>query len=540
MFKAAKRVTLASLTGAAGFGLYQYHTNDDIQRTVTLFKELGPVILHYRIIEQQERFHLIDTQKAEEEYHKLHLKYSTPVMETLRDLRGFYVKVGQVMANRADMLPEIYIEKLRKLEDQVPHLLNGEQAKALVMQSLGLDKLEDLFLEFGDQPIGSASIGQVHKAKLRDGKEVAVKIQGPGSESLFRGDIRGARYFCKVFAPEQVVIFDEIEKQFLTEFDYRAEAKNLDIVSKNMKVFRNVVVPRPYLKYCTKEVLTMEFLKGSKLVDGIRENGREYAKLIGTTLEQLEADMRKEFNEHGLPPVYNGPSALTLELYRKGLAVKDNLLNTPIWLVNQTLGVLHFITRLSLFSHKLGYFKSFIPLNSSFIMNTILEAHGHQLLINGFFNADSHPGNFLMMPDGRIGMIDYGQVKSLTEEQRIIVAKLIVALANNDTGSIIEAYKKSGFRSKYMNQDVMIKLARVTMDQDGRNITEGLNLQQFIDKLYNTDPWEEASDFMIMPVRLSLLMRGVGLMLNHPVSVCTAWKPIAERAIKEYETRNKH
>jgi hypothetical protein len=78
----------------------------------------------------------------------------------------------------------------------------------------------------------------------------------------------------------------------------------------------------------------------------------------------------------------------------------------------------------------------------------------------------------------------------------------------------------------------MIKLATVTMDQDGRHVTEGLNLQQFIDKLYSTDPWEKASDFMVMPVRLSLLMRGVGLMLNHPVSVCRAWKPIAEKVLQ--------
>jgi hypothetical protein len=84
-----------------------------------------------------------------------------------------------------------------------------------------------------------------------------------------------------------------------------------------------------------------------------------------------------------------------------------------------------------------------------------------------------------------------------------------------------------GYESKFYDRDIIFKVNQVVMDQDGRHITEGLNMQQYIDKLYAKDPWNKSADFMIMPVRLSLLLRGVGHMLNHPVSVAAAWDPIA-------------
>jgi aarF domain-containing kinase len=528
------RKALYIITGSAALGgIYQYNTNNDLKRKVILWKEIGPIITRYRFTELKEKLNLISELEAEKEYHDLHSKYSTPVMETLRDLRGFFIKVGQVLANRSDILPEIYIEKLRTLEDQVPHLLNGEQAKELVVQSLGLQSLQDLFLEFSDNPIGSASIGQVHKARLRNGNLVAVKVQSPGSELLFRSDIKSAKEFCKFFAPEQVIIFDEIEKQFMMEFDYNTECQNLETVRMNMKKFRGVVVPKAYPEYTSKHVLTMEFINGPKLVDGIRQNGREYAALKGTTFEQLEKDMRKEWEEHGLPPVYKGPGSFSMNLYRSALMFKDMIVNTPTYLINKTLSLLYQTTCLSFFNKQCTYSKSFIPLNSSFIMDVLLQAHGHQILIDGVFNADVHPGNFLMMDDGRIGMVDYGQVKVLSREQRLLLAKLVLALANNDQEGVIETYKETGYKSMYGKGEVMYQLARVTIDQDGRNITGGLNLQQFVDQLYASDPWVKAVDWMIMPVRMSLLLRGVGLMLGHPVSVCTQWKPIAEKALRD-------
>jgi aarF domain-containing kinase len=394
-WKSISRVFIpVSILATTGFFTYQYQTNPATKRTITLWKELGPVIIHYRFIEASLKYSpswIIDEQETP--YERLHSLYSSKVMETLRDLRGFYVKVAQVMANRSDILPPIYIEKLRVLEDAVPPLLTGPEARKFIEKSLELERLEDVFEDFEEEPIGSASIGQVHKAKLkRNGKEVAIKVQGPGSEKLFRMDIAAARNFCRVFAPEQVAIFDEIEKQFLSEFDYRKEALNLKAVGENMKNagFTRVVVPEPYQDLCTENVLTMEFLKGPKLVDGAREKVREYAESIGKTFQELENEWKENIKLHGMPSPYNGPGAFQLEMYKKAVLIKDGILNSPLWVVNTGLALYNYLFKQN--RQPYLYYKSFIPLNSSFVMDTLLKAHGHQLLINGFFNADPHPG----------------------------------------------------------------------------------------------------------------------------------------------------
>ena len=318
-------------------------------------------------------------------------------MSTLKDLRGFYIKVGQVLANRNDMLPDLYIEKLRQLEDQVPHALTAEQAKKTICDELKISKMEDVFQDFVDKPLGAASIGQVHKAKLKsNGQTVAIKLQDPDSERLFRMDIANSKGFCRVFAPEQVILFDELEKQFLTEFDYREEAKNLNEIKQNMASFKNVVVPQAFTDYCTKHVLTMEFLSGPKLIDGIRANGAKYAASIGKTFKELESEMKKDIEQNGMPPPYDGPSSFTLELYRNALRAKDAIINIPLFAANLLLYPIHRLTGLKAVK-PFSYYESFIPLNSSYIMDTLLQAHGHQLLINGVFNADCHPGMLLLM-----------------------------------------------------------------------------------------------------------------------------------------------
>lgn len=384
---------------AIGFGGYEWKNNPAFPRAITLWRELGPIITHYRIVEARLKYSpswLLPG--SGNPYQPLHERYSSKVMETLRDLRGFYIKVAQIMANRSDVLPPIYTEKLRVLEDAVPPLLSGPEAKEFIRVSLGLENLEDEIVDFVLDPIGSASIGQVHKAKLkRNGRDVAIKIQGPGSEELFRMDISAARNFCRVFAPEQVAVFDEIEAQFLTEFDYRKEADNLEIIGKNMKEagFSGIVIPQPYKDLCSKVILVMDYLKGPKLVDGARLKGREYAKFLGKSYEELEDEWKENIRLHGMPKPYDGPTALQLEIYKSFIVTKDRFLNLPVYILNSSLSFFYALTGIRL-RDQFSYFTSFVPLNSSFIMDTLLKTHGHQLLINGFFNADPHPGLFFI------------------------------------------------------------------------------------------------------------------------------------------------
>ena len=119
------------------------------------------------------------------------------------------------MATRADFLPRVWVERMRTLEDAVP-ARSLDEVRRIVHAEFGRP-LEEIFVEFDATPLGSASIGQVHKARLKSGEVVAVKIQFEEAEGLFRNDIINMKLFCQIAQPEQVPIFDEIERQFMTE-----------------------------------------------------------------------------------------------------------------------------------------------------------------------------------------------------------------------------------------------------------------------------------------------------------------------------------
>jgi predicted unusual protein kinase regulating ubiquinone biosynthesis (AarF/ABC1/UbiB family) len=109
-----KRILGASSLCISTIGIYKYNTDSDVKRAITLYKELGPVISHYRYVEfKQKYFPPSSAEEGELEFSLLHEKYSTPVLETLRDLRGFYIKVGQIMANRSDVLVYISLNSLK-------------------------------------------------------------------------------------------------------------------------------------------------------------------------------------------------------------------------------------------------------------------------------------------------------------------------------------------------------------------------------------------------------------------------------------------
>jgi predicted unusual protein kinase regulating ubiquinone biosynthesis (AarF/ABC1/UbiB family) len=93
------------------------------------------------------------------------------------------------------------------------------------------------------------------------------------------------------------------------------------------------------------------------------------------------------------------------------------------------------------------------------------------------------------MDDGRLAFLDYGQVKKLTDVERITIARLVYAIATGNKEEVLQINKETGYRSKYNNPDIMWKVITVIFDRDGRDVTEGLNLQQYIDKLYAADPW---------------------------------------------------
>jgi len=527
MLRTARNGSAAALiTGLAGYSGYLYSNDEGTRRGMKAYGMMIPVVFKYRFLEAQKRIRDV----SEEEWLALDNKYAAPVVERLGELQGMYTKYGQTCAGLTNTFSETWIKELRKLEDKVP-----PRSADVVIKTIETETgkpLSETFVEFDHTPLGSASIGQVHRAVLRsNGQEVAVKVQYPESEATFRSDIVAIRGFCSYLAPEHIVTMSALEKQNAAEIDYTNEASNLTQVSQNMIQAgfqpREAVVPRAIPSISTKRMLVMELLPGPKLNDGVRSYYSSWAKQNGTTLEKLEADAKRKIEEEGIPAKYDGPTAEQLERYRQFLQKKNTILNAGIVFYNYTVGLLPTVKRIDYRQ------LSEMPPNTPRIVDTLMRVHGHQLLKNGLFNADPHGGNFLLMPDGRIGLIDYGATKSLTEKERISACVMYAALHRNDEEMLYNMSTIGGYKSKHGRRDVLMKLMQFGYNSYGKDVTGNMNVQQFIDDLKKKDPWTETPDNFVMASFMSIRLRSVALGMNHPVKCSDWWGPMAEQILKE-------
>lgn len=202
-------------------------------------------------------------------------KETTPtevrLRKTLERLGPTFIKFGQVLSVRPDLLPKEYIRELEKLQDHVPPFSFGEVKKQV---EEGLNQpLNKIFSEFEKKPIASASISQVHKAKLRNGKVVAVKVQRPNVRQIMEEDIEIMLYIASLAEKhvertkkyEPVNIVKEFKEWTKDELDFKLEARNAKIFALNFKDDENVIIPKIYSDYTTEKVLTLEFIEGIEL-----------------------------------------------------------------------------------------------------------------------------------------------------------------------------------------------------------------------------------------------------------------------------------
>jgi len=198
--------------------------------------------------------------------------------ELLDELGPTFVKFGQLLSMRPDILPPDIITELRGLQDDV-RPFSYEEVERVVREDLGLP-IEKLFLEFDREPIAAASIGQVHKAVLPNGHKVAVKVQRPGAPEQIEADL-GLLYQAARIVKERVraldfvdvrEVVDEFARAIRQELDYRLEARNAETLHRNFAGHPHVHVPRVYWSYTRARVLTLEFLEGFQLAD-IDESG---------------------------------------------------------------------------------------------------------------------------------------------------------------------------------------------------------------------------------------------------------------------------
>jgi ubiquinone biosynthesis protein len=191
----------------------------------------------------------------------------------LEKLGPTFVKLGQLLSTRVEMLPPAYLEALSRLQDKVEPFGFAEVEK-IVNTELGV-RISKAFSEFESEPIAAASLGQVHRATLRDGRPVAVKVQRPQIREQMVEDLDAIEDIADFLDQHTEMgkryefgqMLEQFRKSLLQELDYRREAGNLTTIREQLRAFERIIIPAPIADYCTSRVLTMEFVPGKKVTD---------------------------------------------------------------------------------------------------------------------------------------------------------------------------------------------------------------------------------------------------------------------------------
>jgi len=193
--------------------------------------------------------------------------------ERLVELGPAYIKLGQVLSTRPDLLPKPYIDELEHLQDDVPPM-PFDTVEKIIEEKLGA-RISKLFESFEEQPLGSASLGQVHGAVLRDGRSVVVKVQRPNLREQLADDIEFFRELATFLTDhtsagsrvDLIGVVQQVERALVDELDYRTEARNSAQFRKALAEFPHILIPRVIDAYTTHEVLTTERIRGVKIDD---------------------------------------------------------------------------------------------------------------------------------------------------------------------------------------------------------------------------------------------------------------------------------
>eukprot|EP01083_Nonionella_stella_P001352 3902_1 len=290
-----------------------------------------------------------------------------------------------------------------------------------------------------------------------------------------------------------------------------------------------VVVPRPFNDLCTRNVLVMDFIPGDKVIRTVMERWEKIAASQGKSLAELEAEFESSGGDNSGE---QEPSEWQLQVMRAFFRTRDFTWNMLALTLNFTVGPVFWALGHS--SYNIVPCKhTELPLNTVALSHSVVDVHGYQMFIDGVFNADPHAGNILYMPNGKLGLIDYGQVKRLSIEDRRILANLIVALDERNSEDIVKSMDEIGFTTKNQDPYVAEKLAVTFLDRDDLEATDGIPLEIFFEEMDRRDPITHMPDILVMAITTAFIVRGVSLGLGHRVSTAQRWRKYADRFLAE-------
>ena len=245
-------------------------SRDRIRRFLAVSSLAARIYLGYKAITiRQRRFNLSEDEASARR--RAHHAWSADQIYSLAVRnQGLLIKFGQILGSRPDLIPDEYVSILSRLQDRVPPR-PFSVIERRVRRELGRP-LADVFSEFDPEPIAAASLAQVHKATLKDGRTVAVKVQYPGIWDVVKTDLDSIRFLLRILAALEGnldfgPIIEEVSRNVPLELDFINEGHNAELIAANFASRDDVVVPDVYWEYTTRRVLVMEFHEGIKITD---------------------------------------------------------------------------------------------------------------------------------------------------------------------------------------------------------------------------------------------------------------------------------
>ncbi|TYH69706.1 hypothetical protein ES332_D05G073000v1 [Gossypium tomentosum] len=445
------------------------------RRRMKVFTAALIIYLDYKAVQQRGKW--TSKSKRTALWEKAHERNAKRVLSLIIKLEGLWVKLGQYLSTRADVLPEAYISLLKQLQDSLPPRPLKEVCRT-IQKEFG-KSMDDLFAEFVEKPLATASIAQVHRATLLNGQEVVVKVQHDGIKAIILEDLKNAKSIVNWIAwaePQYDFnpMIDEWCKEAPKELDFDHEAENTRTVAANLGCKKspgesyssnrvNVLIPE--VIQSTKSVLILEYM------DGIRLNDT-------ASLEAFGID-------------------------------KQN------------------------------------------IVEEITRAYAHQIYVDGFFNGDPHPGNFLVSKEAphRPILLDFGLTKKLSSSMKHALAKMFLASAEGDHVALLSAFSEMGLRLRLdMPEQVMeitsvffrsstpateaqqnLKSLAEQREKNMKAMQEKLQLNQKEVKRFN--PVDAFPGDIVIFGRVLNLLRGLSSTMNVRIVYMDIMKPFAEAVL---------
>jgi len=370
---------------------------------------------------------------------------------TFEELGPSFIKLGQILSIRPDLIPANFIQEFQKLQDEVPPF-STEQVRTIVESEFG-QTIEKLFHSFEEQPLAAASIAQVHRAVTKDGEDVVVKIQRPAIRRIIETDINILfdlanlidRYIPETELYNPIGIANEFAKTIRRELDFIREGRNIERFRRNFENDDTVYVPKVYWDLSTDKVVTLEYIEGIKV---------------------------SEFDE----------------LETAGLDKK-----------------------------KIAYYGG----------NATLK----QVFEHGFFHADPHPGNVLVLPDNVLAPIDFGMMGTIDDDLKEILGDLLYAIIKKDVNKILRVFSEIGITEDTTDERSLKNDVADFLDRYYQIPLYQLNVETLLSEfseIVRRHHIKLPTDFTLMG-KVLVTSEGVGRTLDPMFDMITMTKPYVQK-----------